>query len=85
MCDAATAKFQASNSCRGHKGCWIDANLVHCDTSFGREGDVCRPVDNRVCSEDANSELKCSPQGKLVKVKDCKHGCRAKSGWIECD
>lgn len=84
-CDAATARFQASNSCRGPKGCWMDANLPHCDNTVGREGDVCRPFDNRVCSEDGKAELKCSQQGKLVRVRDCKHACSVRSGRIECD
>lgn len=83
-CDASSGKFRASNSCRGPRGCWIDANLPHCDDSFGREGEECHPADHRACGEDAKSELKCL-QGKLVKVRDCRHGCRARSGSIECD
>jgi hypothetical protein len=86
QCDAATSKFIASNGCRGPKGCWIEGDVVHCDTTFGREGDPCRPVDNFACSEDARSDLKCSPQMKWVKHHDCKReGCKAKGHEIRCD
>jgi hypothetical protein len=79
-------KFLASNSCRGAKGCWITNDVVHCDMSFAREGDVCRPVDNHSCSEDAKSEMKCSPQMKWVKKRDCKHeGCKVKGNEVYCD
>jgi hypothetical protein len=86
QCDAATSKFIASNACRGPRGCWIDGTAVQCDTSFGREGDPCRPVDHRACNEDARSELKCSPQMKWVKHKDCKReGCKVKGSMTYCD
>jgi hypothetical protein len=79
-------KFEESNSCRGAKGCWIDGELVHCDASFGRDGDVCRPVDNHACSEDAKSELKCTAQMKWTKKRDCKReGCKVKGNEIWCD
>jgi hypothetical protein len=86
VCDGATGKFIASNSCRGPKGCWVDADLVHCDASYAREGEVCRPVSNHACSEDAKSEDKCSPQMRWVKQRDCKRqGCRVKADEIWCD
>jgi hypothetical protein len=86
QCDAATSKFVASNGCRGPKGCWIEGDLVHCDSSFAREGDPCHPVDNHACSDDARSELKCSAQMKWTKQRDCKRdGCKVKGHEIWCD
>jgi hypothetical protein len=79
-------KFENSNSCRGVKGCWVDGNTVHCDLTFAREGDICRPVDNLSCGEDAKSEMKCSPQMKWVKRRDCKRaGCKIKGDEVYCD
>ncbi|HLK40032.1 MAG TPA: hypothetical protein VKU41_24920 [Polyangiaceae bacterium] len=84
VCRAGT--FQPSNSCRGVKGCWVDGNLVHCDASFAREGDICRPVDNVSCSEDAVTEVKCTPQMKWAKRRDCKRGgCKVKGNEVFCD
>jgi hypothetical protein len=78
--------FQVSNSCRGAKGCWIKGEMVHCDSSFAREGEICRPVDNNACSEDAKSELRCSPQFKWAKKRDCKReGCKVKGTELFCD
>jgi hypothetical protein len=86
QCDAATNKFIASNACRGPKGCWIEGDLVQCDSSFARIGDTCRPVENHACNEDARSEVKCSPQMKWVKHRECKReGCRVKGREIWCD
>jgi hypothetical protein len=86
QCDAASSKFVASNGCRGPKGCWVESELVHCDASYAREGDACRPVDNHACSEDAHSELKCSPQMKWAKQRDYKRdGCKVKGHEIWCD
>lgn len=86
-CDAASTKFIAYQGCRGQKGCFIDnANMVHCDQTAAREGDPCHPVDNHSCNEDATSELKCSPQFKWIKQKDCKHdGCKIKSNEVYCN
>jgi hypothetical protein len=59
---------------------------VHCDFSFAREGEACRPADNHACSEDARGEMKCSPQLKWAKQRDCKRaGCRVKGNEIWCD
>jgi hypothetical protein len=86
QCDAATNRFVAYNGCRGPAGCWIGADFVHCDASFAREGDPCQPVDNHACSEDARSEMRCSPQMKWTKHRDCKQdGCRVKGHEIWCD
>jgi hypothetical protein len=86
VCDAATNKFQPSNTCRGPKGCWIENNRVFCDQAMARIGDKCRPVDNHSCSEDATQELKCSPQFTWIKQRDCKHsGCKIKSSEVYCD
>jgi hypothetical protein len=86
QCDAATSKFVASNGCRGPKGCYVEGDLVHCDATYAREGDPCRPVDNHSCSEDARSELKCSPQMKWTAQRQCKReGCRVKGHEIWCD
>jgi hypothetical protein len=85
-CDAATNKFVAFNGCRGAKGCWIEGDMVHCDASYAREGDPCRPVDNHACSEDARSEMRCSPQMAWAKYRDCKReGCKVKGHEIWCD
>jgi hypothetical protein len=79
-------KFGQSNSCRGTKGCWIGGDTVHCDMSFAREGDICRPVDNHSCSEDAKSEMLCSPQMKWTKKRDCKReGCKVKGNEVYCN
>jgi hypothetical protein len=79
-------KFNPSNSCRGVKGCWIAGEVVHCDASFAREGEICRPVDNHACGEDAKSEMQCSPQMKWVKKRDCKRaGCKVKGNEVYCD
>jgi hypothetical protein len=86
VCDASTSSFQPSNSCRGSKGCYITDDRVHCDQSSAREGDICRPVDNHSCSEDATVELKCSPQGTWKLQRPCKHaGCRIKNNEVYCD
>jgi hypothetical protein len=79
-------KFEESNICRGAKGCVVQGQMVMCDSSVAREGEVCRPVDNHACSEDAKSELKCSPQMKWTKKRDCKReGCKVKGNEIWCD
>jgi hypothetical protein len=86
VCDAATSKFQPSNTCRGPKGCYIDSERVYCDQSMARLGDKCRPVDNHSCSEDATQELKCSPQFQWTLQRACKHGgCKVKSNEVYCD
>jgi hypothetical protein len=78
--------FDISNSCRGPKGCWIEREMVHCDASFAREGEICRPVDNHACSEDAKSELRCSPQFKWVKKRECRReGCKVKGNELFCE
>jgi hypothetical protein len=84
-CDASTTKFIAYNGCRGTRGCWIEHDIVHCDHSAGREGEPCHPVDTYACNEDATSQLKCSPQFKWVKNRDCKHdGCKVKGNEVSC-
>jgi hypothetical protein len=86
VCDAATSKFQPSNTCRGMKGCYIDNQRVYCDQSAARVGDKCRPVDNHSCSEDATTELKCSPQFTWMVQRPCKHsGCKVKNSEVYCD
>lgn len=81
-----SGKFQASNSCRGLKGCSIDGNTVSCDQSIAHEGELCRPVDNYSCSADAKVMLTCSPTMKWIKAKDCKKsGCRVKGHEVSCD
>lgn len=86
VCDAATSKFQPSNTCRGPKGCYIENERVYCDQSMARVGDKCRPVDNHSCSEDATAELKCSPQFSWMLQRACKHsGCKIKSNEVYCD
>jgi hypothetical protein len=86
VCDAATNKFQTSNTCRGPKGCYIENERVFCDQSMARIGDKCRPVDNHSCSEDATAELKCSPQFTWILQRPCKHsGCKVKSQEVYCD
>jgi hypothetical protein len=86
VCDAASSKFQPSNTCRGPKGCWIDNNRVYCDQNMARIGDKCRPVDNHSCSEDSTQELKCSPQFTWTKQHDCKHsGCKIKNSEVYCE
>jgi hypothetical protein len=79
------AKFEASNTCRGMKGCRVENETVYCDQSAGREGDLCRPVDNFTCSEDGTVQLKCSAQFKWVKNRDCKkNGCKIKGTEVDC-
>jgi hypothetical protein len=86
VCDAATSKFQVYNGCRGQKGCWIEAETVHCDQGAGRAGEACHPVDNHTCSEDATSELKCSPQFMWTLQRPCKHGgCKIKFNEVYCE
>jgi hypothetical protein len=78
-------KFEASNTCRGMKGCRVENETVYCDQSAGREGDLCRPVDNYTCSEDGTVQLKCSAQFKWAKNRDCKkNGCKIKGTDVEC-
>lgn len=79
-------KAEISNTCRGNKGCWIEGDTIHCDQDKGREGDVCRPVDNHSCSEDARSELKCAANGHWAKQRDCRHdGCKVKGNEVWCN
>jgi hypothetical protein len=79
-------KFEVSNICRGPKGCWLQGEMVHCDSSSAREGDICRPVDNNACSEDGKSELGCSAQGKWAKKRECRReGCKVKGSDLYCD
>jgi hypothetical protein len=79
-------KFETSNSCRGPKGCWIDGEMVRCDSSFAREGEICRPVDNNACSEDARNELHCSAQSRWVQKRECKgEGCKVKGNELSCN
>jgi hypothetical protein len=86
VCDASTKSFQPYNSCRGEKGCTIVDEQVHCDQSTGREGDMCRPVDNHACSEDASAELKCSAQGTWTVQRRCKqNACKIKNNDVYCD
>jgi hypothetical protein len=86
VCDGPSSKFQAAQSCRGQKGCTIENEMVHCDTSAARMGEKCRHVDNHACSEDATAELKCSPTFQWLKQRDCKHGgCKVKANEVFCD
>jgi hypothetical protein len=80
-----SSKFEQSNSCRGTKGCWIQGESVHCDNTFAREGEICRPVDDYSCSEDATALMRCSPQMKWAKKRDCKRdGCKIKGHEVIC-
>jgi hypothetical protein len=88
VCQASTNKFEISNSCRGSKGCYIQNDMVYCDRTFGREGDICRPIDDHACGEDGHSELHCKQAGtvgKWSKQRDCKRGCQVKGNYVECD
>jgi hypothetical protein len=86
VCDASTSSFQPSNSCRGLKGCYIENERVYCDQSNAREGDICRPVDNHSCSEDASVELQCSPQRTWKLQRPClRNGCKIKNQEVYCD
>jgi hypothetical protein len=79
-------KFEPSNTCRGPKGCWIEGEAVRCDNSVARVGEICRPVDNNACSEDAKSQLHCSPPGKWAQGRECKgEGCKVKGNELLCD
>jgi hypothetical protein len=85
QCDAATSKFVAASGCRGPRGCFIEGDSVQCDSTYAREGDPCRHVDRVACSEDAKSELKCSPQMKWISRRPCKRdGCRVKGSDLFC-
>jgi hypothetical protein len=71
--------------CKGPLGCQITNNKISCDSSFADEGDVCRMVDEGACTADAKSLLKCSPQFKWTKAKDCrKEGCKVEGSSIYC-
>jgi hypothetical protein len=85
ICDRATSRFTIANTCRGPKHCRIEDDKVYCDQSTGRLGDVCRPVDNHSCAEDATIELKCSPQGTWLKQRACgPSGCIIRDGNVYC-
>jgi hypothetical protein len=84
--DMKAGKFEESSGCRGIKGCHVEGETVYCDQSFAREGDLCRPVDNHSCTEDAKAELKCSAQMRWAKQRECKHGgCKIKTNEVICD
>jgi hypothetical protein len=78
-------KFVSWRLCKGPKGCHLSADNVMCDDSFADEGDVCRHVDNGACTADAKTMLKCSPQFKWTKAKDCKKdGCKVEGNNVTC-
>jgi hypothetical protein len=78
-------KFAAWQPCKGPKGCHNENNSVYCDATFGADGDTCRHVDANACTEDAKSMLKCSPQFKWAKQKDCpKEGCKLQGNQVWC-
>jgi hypothetical protein len=86
VCDASTSSFQPVKSCRGLKGCYTADSKVHCDQSRARESEMCGPVDNHSCSEDASAELQCSPQRTWKLQRTCKRsGCKIKQSEVYCD
>jgi hypothetical protein len=76
-------QFLRSNTCRGAKGCRVVDDTVHCDQSMGREGELCRPVDNFTCSDDGKTLLKCSADMRWTKNRDCKRMGSRIQGWEE--
>jgi hypothetical protein len=78
-------KFVVWRPCKGPTGCSIQNSKVNCDWTFSSEGDTCRTVDTYACTTDATQMLKCSPQFKWTKDKDCKkEGCKVKGNQISC-
>jgi hypothetical protein len=78
-------KFAEWEGCRGPKGCHIEGNNVYCDTTLGKEGDMCRHADNHACSDDGTAMLKCTAAFKWTKQSDCKHGgCTVKGNEVDC-
>jgi hypothetical protein len=77
--------FVSWRFCKGPLGCHITNDTISCDSSFADEGDVCRVVDYRTCAANGKSLLRCSPQFKWTKAKDCtKDGCKVEGNSIYC-
>jgi hypothetical protein len=75
-CDNETRKFRVAKPCRGARGCYVADGQVHCDISIARAGEPCRPANNRACSDDGRSELRCLPDLTWAHHRDCpKEGC----------
>jgi hypothetical protein len=78
-------KFVSYRFCKGPHGCNVLNDKINCDDTFADEGDVCRHVDQGACTADAKSMLKCSPQFKWTKSKDCKkEGCKVDGNNLSC-
>jgi hypothetical protein len=86
-CDPATHTFTAYESCRGPKGCTIEADRVVCDDAMARAGDRCHSVGDHTCSEDARSELQCSAKATSTWVlqRECTKACKIAGNQVYCE
>jgi hypothetical protein len=77
--------FAATSSCRGPKGCNLDAATfrIACDSSRARAGDPCEQENLRACSDDGRAELECR-SGAYVKVRACPKACTTNAEGISC-
>jgi hypothetical protein len=82
-CDAG--RFVVDSSCRGTKGCALDATTfrVACDTTRARAGDPCNHADAIACSEDGAAQLACRG-GSFTKQRDCPKPCTVTDGTLHC-
>ena len=79
-------KFVEWEGCYGPKGCHIENNNVFCDTTMGKEGDMCRHADSHACDTEGKTMLHCSKDNKWTKQMDCKkQGCKIKGNEVFCE
>jgi hypothetical protein len=84
VCDPS-GRFRPADICRGPKACHVADDRVYCDRTLGREGELCRPLDNHTCSEDGSAELKCSAELRWVRQRACPStGCNIQNGQVFC-
>lgn len=86
LCDRKSRTFGSYAVCRGPDHCQVMDHGIHCDMNVGRAGELCDPVGNLTCSEDARSELECSDVGTWVKKSDCrKSACSVRDHIVSCE
>jgi hypothetical protein len=77
--------FAPASSCRGPKGCALDAATfrVACDSTRARAGDPCDHPDGIACSEDGAAQLQCRG-ATWAKQRDCSKPCVVSGDTLRC-
>lgn len=82
----AAAHLAVRTTCRGPRGCVIDAmGALRCDDSIADVDDTCDLEGQAACSSDGTAELRCVA-GKFTRARICRRPpCKASDADVTCD